>query len=175
VTIRAVDQARNVSAPVTVNFYWLTQKPTLTFTSALPGSLNLGAADQFVLANGAVQVNSPKPLKAAVLYSAGPGAPSDVQYVASPLKNINNAAVGAPIFNTDGTVNPASLANYQDITASAASGLSFQLRFNTFGGPARNYNITVSAVPEAYDNAGNLDVSNLDNRTSQTVSVTVNP
>lgn len=164
VTIQVVDQARNVSAPLSVNFYWLTTPPTVTFTQALPASLTLGSS-AFVTANSALAVSSPVTLFKAILYSnptppAPFGASSDVQYVASPLVNINNTTT-LP-FAQNGSVS----GNFQDFTASAAN-FAFQLRFNAAG----SYSIVASAVPAAYDNTGALDVSNLSNTTSQNVTV----
>ncbi len=166
VTIQVVDRARNVSAPSSVNFYWLTALPTVTFTQALPGSISLGGSS-FALANGSVAINSPVPLLKAILYSNQTSplpptfAPSYVQYVASPLVNINNSNTTLN-FGANGSVS----GNFQDFTASAAN-LAFQLRFNAAG----SYSIVASAVPAAYDNTGALDVSNLSNTTSQNVTV----
>lgn len=159
VTIQVVDRARNVSAPISVNFYWLTQTPTVTFTQALPGSITLGGSP-YALANGALLVNSPVPLLKAILYSTGGSAGSNVQYVASPLVNINNNTTLT--FNSNGSVS----GNFQDFTAGAAN-FAFQLRFNAAG----TYSIVASAVPAAYDNTGAVDVSNLSNTTSQNVTV----
>jgi len=163
VTIQVVDQARNVSAPLSVNFYWLTTPPTVTFTQALPASLTLGSS-AFVTANSALAVSSPVTLFKAILYSnqtAGTFGASNVQYVASPLVNINNNNTTLT-FAANGSVS----GNFQDFTASAAN-LAFQLRFNAAG----SYSIVASAVPAAYDNTGALDVSNLSNTTSQNVTV----
>ncbi|MCL6568746.1 MAG: hypothetical protein K6T35_07660, partial [Meiothermus silvanus] len=68
VTIQVVDKARNVSAPLSVNFYWLTTPPTVTFTQALPASLTLGSS-AFVVANSTLAVSSPVSLFKAILYS----------------------------------------------------------------------------------------------------------
>lgn len=91
----------------------------------------------------------------------GASGASNVQYVASPLVNINNNNTTLT-FNANGSVS----GNFQDFTASAAN-LAFQLRFNAAG----SYSIVASAVPAAYDNTGALDVSNLSNTTSQNVTV----
>jgi hypothetical protein len=160
VTIQVVDEARNVSAPISVNFYWLTAPPTVTFTQALPGGISLGGSS-YVLANGSVAINSPVPLLKAILYSTGGASATEVQYVASPLVDINNP--GGPLtFNPNGSVS----GNFQDFTNSA-SGFAFQLRFNADG----NYKIVASAVPAAYDNTGAINVTGLSNTTSQTVAV----
>ncbi len=162
VTVRLVDKARNVSDPLTVNFYWLTQKPIVQFNGL--GNNIHGAVP--LQANPTVTVSHPKPLLKAILYAyrAGAGA-NEVQVVApAPVVDITNAAAPAP-FNPDGTV---VIASYKDFTTSA-SNFNFTLQFNMFG----SWDVYAAAVPVAYDNAGNIDVTNLSSATS--VNVTTAP
>lgn len=163
VTIRLVDRARNVSDPIAVSFYWMTQKPVVQFLQSPSGAFNLGGSS-FVQVNGAAKVTHPagKPLLKAILYATGAANAGDVQLVASPNVNIGNTSALA--FGSDGSVS----GNYYDFTANAAN-FPFTLQFNATG----NYDVVLAAVPEAYDNTGTLNVSNLNNSTS--ASVTVNP
>ncbi|RTH16986.1 hypothetical protein CSW41_08735 [Thermus scotoductus] len=163
VTLQLVDQARNVSDPVTVSFYWLTQKPTVQFLQSPGGTYSLGGSS-YVDVNGAVKVSHPKPLLKAILYAEKAlASSSDVQVInPSPTTNIANGT--ALTFSSNGSVT----GNYKDFTASA-SNFAFTLRFNATG----SYSVTIAAVPEAYDNTGTLNVANLSNSTS--VSVTVSP
>ena len=168
VTIRAVDQARNVSDPVTVSFYWLTTPPTLTFNSPLPATVTLGGSPYFD-ANASISVSSPVSIYKAVLY-ASPGtatysAPTDVQVIA-PAPSVDVANGAALAWASGGTIT----GNFKDFTSLATSGFSFTARFNS-SGAGGTWNVVATAVPEAYDNTGVINVTNLDNQTSQTVRV----
>ena len=170
VTIRAIDTARNVSEPVTVSFYWLTTPPTLTFNTALPGTVNLGGSPYFD-ANASISVSSAKPIYKAVLYAypntATFSAATDVQVVApAPTTDVANSA--ALTWASTGTIT----GNVKDFTSLASSGFSFTARFNSSAATGSWY-VVATAVPEAYDKTGAINVANLDNQTSQTV--TVNP
>lgn len=171
VTVQLVDQARNVSDPVTVSFYWLTQKPTVQFLQSPGGTYSLGGSS-YVDVNGAVKASHPKPLLKAILFAARAGAAaSEVQVInPSPTTNIANDATSpyTPFADT-GSV---AYTNFKDFTSSA-SNFAFTLRFNGPVPPTGyTYDVVIAAVPEAYDNTGNLNVKNLSNSTS--VSVTVN-
>ncbi|BFH76817.1 hypothetical protein TthTF19_19720 [Thermus thermophilus] len=163
-TIRAIDQARNVSDPITVSFYWLTQKPVVQFLQSPSGIYNLGGSS-YVQVNGALKVSHPAgiPIYKAILYSTGGSTSSDVQLVASPNVNLNNST--APTFNSDASINPAT-ASFYNFTASAGN-FPFTLQFNATG----SFHVVAAAVPEAYDNTGAINVSNLENTTSTKVIV----
>ncbi|WP_172959880.1 PEGA domain-containing protein [Thermus scotoductus] len=163
-TIRAIDQARNVSDPITVSFYWLTQKPVVQFLQSPSGTYSLGGSS-YVQVNGALKVSHPAgiPIYKAILYSTGGSTSSDVQLVASPNVNLNNST--APTFNSDASINPAT-ASFYNFTASAGN-FPFTLQFNATG----SFQVAAAAVPEAYDNTGALNVTGLSNSTSASVTV----
>lgn len=165
-TIQVIDEARNVSDPITVSFYWMTQKPVVQFLQSPSGTYSLGGSSS-VLVNGAVKVSHPsgKPILKAILYATGASNPNDVQYQTTP-SNVDIGNVGSLTFNPDATL--PSVSNYYDFSASSAN-FPFTLQFNATG----SFDVVAAGAPEAYDNTGAVDVSNLTNSTS--ASVIVNP
>ena len=162
-----IDNARNISDPVDVSFYWLTTPPTLTFNTALPATVTLGGSP-YADASSSISISSPVNILQAILYATVNGATfnaaTDIQVVAPGAADVAN---GAPI--TWAPTGVPSSTDFYDFTANTTS-FAFTMRFNASAATG-TWDIVASAVPEAYDNTGAIDVSNLDNQTSQTVLV----